>query len=275
MALLPYILGLFALIAAVFWFRNRMRQQRRAALLATPLTREQRATIEQLVPIVRRLPQSLRAKLEGKINLFLSEITIRGQNGLEITEAMKLSIAAQACLLIVNSPVWFETLRNVLVYPSAFVTKRDRHDGQIVHEHSHAMLGESWDRGPVVLSWDDALHGGLDDSDGHNVVIHEFAHQLDSLTGRANGIPMLRKGQDYARWEKAMLDAFHGHVARVKAGLHTAIDPYGASNHQEFFAEAIVTFFEKPEMLNREEPALYAQLSQLLALDPAQWTSAR
>ena len=175
MALLPYILGLFALIAAVFWFRNRMRQQRRAALLATPLTREQRATIEQLVPIVRRLPQSLRAKLEGKINLFLSEITIRGQNGLEITEAMKLSIAAQACLLIVNSPVWFETLRNVLVYPSAFVTKRDRHDGQIVHEHSHAMLGESWDRGPVVLSWDDALHGGLDDSDGHNVVIHEFA----------------------------------------------------------------------------------------------------
>lgn len=133
------------------------------------------------------------------------------------------------------------------------------------------MAGESWVRGPVVLSWDHALEGGLDDSDGYNVVIHEFAHQLDSLTGHTNGIPVLREGQDYAGWEEAMLDAFHRHVDRVEAGYETLIDPYGATNHQEFLAEAIVTFFERPVSLQREEPELYDEFSELLALDPAQW----
>ncbi|MEM6857663.1 MAG: M90 family metallopeptidase [Pseudomonadota bacterium] len=251
--------------------RRRTRRKRREALLAAPLTPDQRAVVEQLVPLVRRLPTDLRLKLEGKINLFLDQITFRGKNGLEVSEPMRLSIAAQACLLIVNSPVWFETLRNVLVYPSAFRALRPVHDGFLVRETSHAMLGESWVRGPVVLAWDSALEGGLDESDGYNVVIHEFAHQLDSLTGHTNGIPILRKGQAYARWEAAMLDAFHSHVGRVQAGEPTLIDPYGATNHEEFFAEAIVVFFEKPRELAAQEPALYAQLSQLLAIDPARW----
>lgn len=116
-----------------------------------------------------------------------------------------------------------------------------------------------------------ALQGGLDAADGHNVVIHEFAHQLDALSGHTNGIPILRKGQAYDGWEKAILDAYNEHVERIEGGRHSLIDPYGATNHQEFFAEAIVTFFEKPQALQREEPALYAQLSELLALDPAQW----
>ena len=133
------------------------------------------------------------------------------------------------------------------------------------------MLGESWTRGPVVLSWDHALEGGLDPDDGHNVVIHEFAHQLDSLTGHTNGIPILREGQDYEGWERAMLEAYQSHIERLDNSERTLIDPYGATNHQEFLAEAIVTFFEKPQALRREEPALYAQLSQLLALDPALW----
>ena len=184
---------------------------------------------------------------------------------------MRLSIAAQACLLIINSPIWYDTIRNVLIYPSAFVTHRGTYDGAVVHENSHATLGESWDRGPVILAWDHALHGGLDAQDGHNVVIHEFAHQLDSLSGHTNGIPLLRKGQAYAGWEKAMLDAYHDHVERVEHGEQTLIDAYGATNHEEFLAEAIVTFFEKPQALRSAEPALYAQLAQLLALDPVQW----
>ncbi len=186
---------------------------------------------------------------------------------------MRLSIAAQACLLIVNSPVWYDTLRTILIYPSAFRTYRNTHDGFVVHERDIGTLGESWARGPVVLSWDYALQGGLDAEDGHNVVIHEFAHQLDSLTGHANGIPMLRKGQAFAGWEKAMLDAFHDHVERVDSGRPTLVDAYGAKNHQEFFAEAIVTFFEKPQALRRKEPALYEQLAELLALDPEQWAA--
>lgn len=265
------VLSLPLLIAAALVFRHMAKGRRRKALLETPLTPEQRAVVERLVPLVRRLPEPLRHSLEGKMNLFMDQVTFRGQNGLEVSDAMKLSIAAQACLLVVNSPAWYDTLRNVLIYPSTFVARHDRHDGHLVHEASHANLGESWARGPVVLSWDAALHGGLVADDGHNVVIHEFAHQLDGLSGHTNGIPVLRKGQAYAGWERAMLGAYHDHVERLERGEPTLIDPYGATNHEEFFAEAIVTFFERPKALKREEPALYAQLAELLALDPAQW----
>lgn len=265
------ILGIALLIAAFLLYRRLSKQRRRKALLASSLTPRQRAVVERLVPLVRRLPPPTRRALEGKINLFLDQITFRGQNGLEVTEDMKLSIAAQACLLVVNSPVWYDTLRNVLIYPSAFLTHRDTHDGHFVHENRHATLGESWARGPVILSWDHALQGGLDAEDGHNVVIHEFAHQLDGLSGHTNGIPLLRKGQTYVGWEKAMLDAFQDQVQRVENGERTLIDPYGASNHQEFFAEAIVTFFERPRAMREQVPALYDQLAKLLALDPAEW----
>ena len=260
------------LVAALLLFRRLAKRRRRKALLASPLTPEQRESVERLVPLVKRLPAGLRRAHEGKINLFLHQVTFRGYNAQEVNHEMELSIAAQACLLIVNSPAWYDTLRNVLVYPSTFVTGRGRHDGQVVHDHGHGMLGESWARGPVVLSWDEALRGGLDATDGHNVVIHEFAHQLDALSGHTDGIPVLRKGQSYAGWERAMLDAYTDHVERLERGQRTLIDPYGATSHEEFFAEAIVTFFEKPVALHREEPALYEQLSKLLALDPAQWS---
>lgn len=269
MSLWPLYLALLVVVFLLYrWFARR---QKRKALLAAPLTPEQRATVERLVPLVRRLPQPLRHTLEGKMNLFLDQVTIRGLNDLEVTEEMRLSVAAQACLLVVNSPAWYDTIRNVLVYPSTFVAQRDTHDGHFVHAGRHSMFGESWARGPVVLSWDAALHGGVDAEDGHNVVIHEFAHQLDALSGHTNGIPILRKGQAYAGWERAMLDAFRDHVSRLERGEQTLIDTYGATNHEEFFAEAIVTFFERPRALRREEPALYAQLAELLALDPAQW----
>lgn len=267
---LPYLL-IALIIIAVIWWRRVVKQRKREELLASPLSAGQRAIVARLVPMVRRLPDGLRSKLEGKINLFLDQITFRGCAGLEVTEEMRLSIAAQACLLIVNSDAWYSTLRNVLVYPAAFDPHRGTHDGYVIHENGHGLLGESWARGPVVLSWAHALHGGLRENDGENVVIHEFAHQLDSLTGHTNGIPVLSKGQAYEGWEAAMLEAYNAHVSQVEQGLETLIDPYGASNHEEFFAEAIVTFFEKPVAMHREEPALYAQLSKLLALDPARW----
>ncbi|APE28304.1 zinc-dependent peptidase [Aurantiacibacter gangjinensis] len=262
---------LIAIVVLAFAARSYAKRAKRKRLLATPLTREQRQVLARLVPITRRLPDELRPKLEGKINLFLDQVTFHGNNGIEMRDEMRLSIAAQACLLVVNSPVWFDTLRTILVYPSAFSTGRGDHDGFLVHERDSGTAGESWDRGPVILSWDHALHGGLDPADGHNVVIHEFAHQLDALTGSTNGIPILRKGQRYEKWEKAMLDAYNSHLESVERGQSTLIDPYGATNHQEFFAEATVTFFEKPRDMRREEPRLYEQLAQLYALDPAGW----
>ena len=265
------VLAIPLLIVAALVARAVLNRRKRERLLATPLTPQQRAIVARLVPITRALPEELRPRLEGKINRFLDQVTFRGHNGISITDEMRLSIAAQACLLIVNSEVWYETLRNVLVYPSTFTTGRESHDGMLVTAEEHGLLGESWAHGPVVLSWDHALHGGLDPDDGHNVVIHEFAHQLDSLSGHTNGIPILRKGQAYAAWETAMLDAYHHHLERLETARDTVIHPYGATNHQEFFAEAIVSFFEKPQAMRRDEPALYAQLAQLLALDPAEW----
>jgi hypothetical protein len=265
------VLAVALLIVAGLVARTVLKKLKRARLLETPLTAEQRAIVAKLVPITRSLPDALRAQLEGKMNLFFEQVTFRGHNGITITDEMRLSIAAQACLLIVNSEVWYETLRNVLVYPSTFTTGRESHDGMLVTAEEHGLLGESWAHGPVVLSWDHALQGGLDPDDGHNVVIHEFAHQLDSLSGHTNGIPILRRGQAYGAWEKAMLDAYHHHLERLETARDTVIHPYGATNHQEFFAEAIVSFFEKPEAMRRDEPALYAQLAQLLALDPAEW----
>lgn len=271
----PLFLFFCLLIVTALIVRHLLMWRKRKQLLATPLTAQQREIVLELVPIVRRVPASLGPGFEGKINLFLNQITFHGNDGLEVTERMKLSIAAQACLLIMNSPAWYESLRTILIYPSAFLANRNTHDGYVVHESNVGSLGESWDRGPVVLSWDHALQGGLNAEDGHNVVIHEFAHQLDSLTGRTNGVPILRKGQAFARWEKAMLSAYDHHVKSVESGQATLLDAYGAKNHQEFFAEAIVTFFEKPEHLRREEPALYLQLAKLLGLDPAEWDATK
>ena len=268
-----YVLLLIAALAvAGLLLRRFVQSRKRKALLAAPLTQEQRAIVAELVPVTRRVPEPLRQQLEGKVNLFLDQMTFHGYEGIEVDDRMRLSIAAQACLLVMNSPVWFDTLRTVLIYPSAFLTGHSEHDGNLVHTRNRGAAGESWVRGPVVLSWGDALEGGLDAEDGHNVVIHEFAHQLDSLTGHTNGIPILRKGQRYDRWEKAMLEAFEGHAERVESGHRTLIDPYGATNHQEFFAEATVTFFEKPQDMRQQEPALYEQLATLFALDPAEWS---
>lgn len=269
MTILPFA-ALLVLGVGFFFYRRRAAQHRRADLLQQRLTTAQRDVVSTLVPMSRRLPDSLRPTFEGKITLFLDQVTFHG-NGIEVTVEMKLSIAAQACLLVVNSPFWYDTLRTVVIYPSAFRSRHPQRDGYVVREDERVVLGESWARGPVVLSWAHAEQGGLNDQDGHNVVIHEFAHQLDDLTGNTNGIPVLRKGQDYAGWEKAMLDAFDTHVERVKRGRRTLIDPYGATGHEEFFAEAIVTFFEKPRALREEEPALYAEFAELLALDPAEW----
>ena len=268
--MLCVVLAIPIVIAGLFFGRDWVRRTRRAKILAQQLTASERQIVERLVPITRRLPAHLWPALEGKINLFLDQITFHG-NDIEVTEEMKLAIASQAALLVVNSPSWYETLRTVLIYPTAFRSRHARRDGYVVSNKENIVLGESWARGPVVLSWAHSLQGGLNEDDGHNVVIHEFAHQLDDLTGHTNGIPVLRKSQDYSGWETAMLEAYDTHVDRVDRGRRTLIDPYGATGHEEFFAEGIVTFFEKPDALREEEPALYAQFSELLGLDPASW----
>lgn len=249
------------------WKQRSYRQQ----LLAAPIFDHERARLLELVPILRKLPAELRANLEGKINLFLHQVEFQGCDGLEVTEDMELSIAAQACLLVVNSDIWYDTLTTVMVYPGAFKSIQRDHNGFIVNEEETIRLGESWSRGPVILSWQDSLHGGLNDQDGRNVVLHEFAHKLDEMSGRVNAVPVLDKAQSYAAWGHVMTQAFQRHARQVERGQATVLDHYGAESPIEFFAVLIEVFFEKPRQLRRDEPDLYAEVSQLLRVDPVTW----
>tara|TARA_R110000868_G_scaffold6550_8_gene37125 strand:+ start:37529 stop:38188 length:660 start_codon:yes stop_codon:yes gene_type:complete len=213
----------------------------------------------------------LRRSLEGKIALFLHQIEFIGCDGVDVTEEMRLSIAAQACLLVVNTAAWYTNLRTVLIYPGAFKSRRAEHNGVVVMERETVRTGESWARGPVVLSWADAREGAMDDTDGHNVVFHEFAHQLDDLSGHTDGVPVLDKKQGFAEWERVFVSAFQSHVQKVEGGLPSVLDPYGATSPQEFFAVAVESFFERPVELQREEASVYRQLARLFHLDPASW----
>jgi hypothetical protein len=257
--------------ACAYAVRAWSRRRRRRRLLASGLQDRQRAMIEGSVPLVRSLPSDLRRKLEGKINLFLDQIRFVGCNGLEVTEEMRLSIAAQACLLVANTDTWYRNLYTILVYPDAFTSRRKEQNGYVVTERETARLGESWPRGPVVLSWTDVEDGAADAHDGHNVVFHEFAHQVDDLSGHTNAIPVLSKGQSFRDWEHAFVDAFDRHVRKVEHGHKTLFDAYGATSHVEFLAVAVEVFFEKPASLKREEPEVYDQLASLFRLDPASW----
>ncbi|NOE32530.1 MULTISPECIES: zinc-dependent peptidase [unclassified Ruegeria] len=264
-------LTLVALIAcgAAYYFWSK--QQARRALLAAPLTDQERHLIDAQVPILRKLPQGLRAKLEGKINLFLDQVEFIGCDGLDVTKDMQMSIAAQACLLVVNTELWYDNLTTILIYPSAFKSRQSRHSGYVVTEKEIVRTGESWNRGPVILSWAHSRRGAMNDHDGQNVVFHEFAHQIDDLTGSANGVPVLSANQSFSEWEAAFLAAYDAHVQAVEMGRATVIDPYGAEGHEEFFAVSVEVFFERPRALRNSDPEVYEQLSKLFHLDPVQW----
>ncbi len=267
---MTYFIIFLAVVAGAFGFRHWSKQRARTTRLATPLSDHQRAIIEDKVPLVTKLPADLRSKLEGKINVFLHQVEFVGCNGLDVTEEMRLSIAAQACLLVVNSDSWYD-LSTVLIYEDAFKSREKRSDGYVVTEREEVRIGESWARGPVILSWAHTIKGAANSDDGHNVVFHEFAHQLDESSGRTNGAPVLGEDQSYAEWEQVFVEAYERHVRDTDNEAHTVLDAYGAEAPEEYFAVAVEVFFEKPVALKRDEPAVYEQLSEFFLLDPVGW----
>ncbi len=164
-----------------------------------------------------------------------------------------------------------QNLRTILIYPGAFKSLRKEQHGYVVTERETVRVGESWARGPVVLSWADVEQGAVDEKDGHNVVFHEFAHQIDDLSGRTDSIPVLNKGQSFADWERVFAGAYERHVRNVESGRRTVFDAYGAIGPEEFFAVAVEVFFERPASLEHEETAVYQQLASLFRLNPLTW----
>ena len=223
-------------------------------------------------------------RLRSLCEAFLAGKHFSGTHGLEITPLMKVHVAAQACVLVLELGIeWYEGWSEVIVYPSQFAPEREvTDDAGVVHLTNDPMAGEAWLGGPVVLSYEDVAMTGDEDARvaGYNVVIHEFAHKLDMRQGDANGFPPLHAGMSVAQWRRAFSGAYEDFCARVDAADHLAeqddgealdtlaIDPYAAESPGEFFAVASEAFFETPELLAPEYPDVYAQLRLFYRQDP-------
>lgn len=229
------------------------------------------ALVASQVPLIARLPAGHQERLYRLMQLFLKEVPIEPCAGLDLTEEIRVTIAAQACLLLVTMPYpRYHRVRRVLAYPAEFVprTVRQPYSGEIVRPDAPAA-GEAWHSGVVILAWDSARRGALDPDDGHNTVLHEFAHMLDAEDGRFDGTPLLDSAAEYRTWETQLAEHFAEHRRRTEAGEVTVLDPYGAENRAEFFAVATEVFFERPLGLRADQPHLYALLAAFFKLDPA------
>ena len=231
------------------------------------------AVLEASLPVYTVLPPEQQYRLRDMMKFFIDRKKFYGCGGLTITDEMRVIIAAEACMLVLNQKgALYPKLRSILVYPTSFHVTREEHqaDGTVA-PGGHHLLGESWSNGRVILSWDDVTRGVADFSDGHNVVLHEFAHQLDAESGSTNGAPPLRSNS-YRAWAAVFTENFEDLGARSTRGLETVMDEYGATNPAEFFAVATETFFEKPHQLHKRRPELYQELQQYYQLDPRQWS---
>lgn len=231
------------------------------------------ATIENNLPIYLRLTTDERRRLQGHIQVFLKEKQFIGCQGLQVTVEMKLTIAAFACLLLLNERAeYFPKLRSILIYPSTYVVTETIATGSyFISEKRIAKLGESWTRDQLILSWEQVQQDTRNWDDGRNVVLHEFAHQLDQEDGKAEGVPILPQKSDYVIWAQVMTAEYQQLCHDVDNRLHTVLDSYGATNPAEFFAVATETFFEKPRELLQQHPALYELLQGYYQVNPQLW----
>ena len=269
--ILPIFIGL--LLIAYLAGKPRWQEYKRKLIKAKPFKKEWRKIIQQRMPYFRKMPADLQLQLKQHIQVFIAEKEFVGCNGVVITDEIKITIAAQACLLLLNRKTnYYPKLQTILVYPSAFVKQQQTRSGDGVYFTQKLVLaGESWDFGKVVLSWQDTLEGAEIPDDGRNVVIHEFAHQLDQEDGSANGAPILDSGQSYQCWSTIFSEQFELLKKQANTGARSLFDYYGATNPAEFFAVATEVFFEQSKQFNHQHPKLYRQLTQYYKVDPMQW----
>lgn len=271
---LVIVLGLMLLLVAVLAGQPLLTRARRARIRRLPFPAAWREILRRRVPYVRSLPTDLQLQLKKHIQVFVAEKPFIGCAGLEVTDEMRITIAAQACLLLLNRrrASYYPQLRQILVYPGAFLVNRVHTDSAgVLQDRRQALSGESWSQGQVILSWQDTLEGAAVADDGQNVVIHEFAHQLDQENGPANGAPRLAGRQHYARWSQVMAAEFARLQAQAEGGQATLLSHYGATDPAEFFAVASEVFFEQPQRLAAEHPVLYRELAGFYRLNPLSW----
>lgn len=267
------LLVLAAAAAVIAWIivGPLLAARRRAGLRTGSLTDIERATLGRRVPIYRRVPPELRTRLDGLIRVFLAEKSFVGCDGLEVTPAMRLTVAAQACLLVLGRDEHvYDALRAVLVYPSQFVVPETWHDEDgVVTQEDRVLAGQAWDVSRIILSWEDVTAGGHGE-EAYNVVIHEFAHYLDHEAGVSVGLGGAREGP-----AALLRREFEALQAAVERDQDTFLDPYAAEDAAEFFAVTSEAFIETPRELASAHPDIYTALSQFYRLDPATWQEPR
>jgi len=273
--MLSYFLPIFIAVVIIGYSAGKpyWREYQRSKIKKQPFKKQWRKILQTRVPYFRKMPADLQLQLKQHIQVFIKEKNFVGCKGVVITDEIKITIAAQACLLLLNRKTdYYPKLQTILVYPSAFIKKQlaTNADG-VQFEQKQTLAGESWDFGKIVLSWQDTLEGANIPDDGRNVVIHEFAHQLDQENGRANGAPILGKRQNYSTWSQAFSLQFEQLKQQAAQGVPSLFDYYGATNPAEFFAVASEVFFEQSESFSKDYPKLYQQLSQYYHVDPLHW----
>lgn len=269
--LLILLLGAIAVGAFIIASRLRRKKQR-SRLLDTPLPAEHRQVLDRNLPLYRRMPAELRNQLHGIINVLLDEKRFIGCGGLEVTDEMRVTIAGHASLLLLNRPCdFYPGFTSILVYPDTYVADEITYDGDVEVLEQVERVGESWHRGPVVLSWQDVLHGLTADGGGMNVILHEFAHKLDEQNGETEGLPVLHDNEHYAEWTEVLGREFALLTQAVETGTDSVLDEYATTSPAEFFAVATEAFFESARRMRDELPGLYGQLQRYYAIDPASW----
>src|SRR6266568_4486129 len=253
-----------------------LKQWRRRRLRARPFPKEWLKLIQRHVIFFPRLSASDRAELLGHVQVFLAEKRFEGCGGFTITDEVRVTIAAQACLLLLHRKTdYFPGLLTILVYPLTYVVEEKRQVGEHLWEEGVvSRLGETGRRmGSLVLSWGAVKHGVADLSDGKNVVFHEFAHQLDFENHAADGVPGLATPQQQLAWAAVMRSEFASLRAADETGVPTLLDTYGAKDPAEFFAVSVEAFFELPRALRARYPKLYEQLRNYFQQDPVEYSA--
>ncbi len=251
------------------WWRDRRRKRQRSQALPDVW----RDALGRNLRVYGQLTDPERSKLEGDLQILVAEKNWEGCGGLQLTDEMRVTIAGQASMLILAwEDEYFDRVQSILVYPGPYVA-RDRTDapGGVVLEGTSEREGEAWYRGPVILSWPDALAGARGESHGHNLILHEFAHQLDMQCGAANdGVPCLQSGADVRRWQEVMSREYRRLSRDCDRGRLTLLDCYGTTDEAEFFAVATECFFERPAAMRQKHSSLYEILSSFYRQNPAE-----
>lgn len=252
------------------------KERRRRQLRSQSVPNEWRSIIARNAPFFDRLSDADQRELLGHVQVFLAEKRFEGCAGLQLTDEIRVTIATQACLLLLHRKTdYYPRLMTILVYPSGYVVNEVRPvEGHIWQEGREGRLGETGRQmGSMVLAWDAAKSGATDPSDGKNLVLHEFAHQLDFEDSVADGVPALGSREDKLSWAEVMKMEFAALRAADETGISTLLNTYGATNPAEFFAVATEAFFERPRALRRQHPRLYGELQRFFRQDPALYSS--